>query len=565
MSKAIRSLCAATLLLLGCATNNAVASGRVPAAEAQVAVGNTKALVPVLAYHNVLLTKDEDEQRESVTIDSLSRQFAWLAAKGYTPITVGQLLRAAESPESLPSKPILLTFDDGFESTYTHVLPLLRAYQWPALVAVVGSWVEAREANDVPASPGQPRFMNKQQIRELNESGLIEFASHTFDLHHGLQANAWNNQQPAAVTRAWADSRLESDAQWDARVRSDIARNQEYIRGLTGKAPQALVWPYGRYNDALKVVSKQRGLAVLFTLDDGISDVTKGLGGIRRHLITREEMEGDLASVLEPSETATSPVRAVRLKVSELAEPLPGEAPTKSGSAGASMSEALNKLLAAGGNTLILDPFERVDDKVVTSYFPNSVLPLARDYANRVVALASGKAGYLTWLTVSLNTSAYKGLTKPQILQLVEDAAKAMPLAGVVIENAQQVEAAELTAIGKRIATWRSSPTIVLDWKGPVGPQAMQTAKQAGAQYVIADPGALSEAVQDRSSLVVDVGASALEGVHAAARAGYVNFSFGSIPPATLDWLTAFSLRGRPLQRVLLPEEVSVAKGIRKD
>jgi len=547
----------------------AVCAMTVPAVFAQtslqksdVAEQSKQARIPVLAYHNVLLTKDEDELRESVTVDDLSRHFAWLAAKGYTPITVEQLRLAATKPSVLPRKPVLLTFDDGFESTYTHVLPLLRAYQWPALVAVVGSWVEAREQSDAPPAKGQPRYLNKEEIRELNDSGLIEFASHTYDLHHGVLANAWGNQQPAAVTRIWTDTDIESDGQWTARVRADIARNQAYLQKLTGKAPQALVWPYGRDNDALKAVAKDTGLAVLFTLDDGISDVTQGLDSVRRHLVTRDEQEGDLASLMEATDTSISPLRAIRLRVSDLSEPLPT---AKDSGTTSSMSGSLNKLLEAGGNTLILDPFSRVNGKIVASFFHNSVLPLTRDYAHRVSALASGKAGYRTWLTVSLESDAYAGLTKDQALQVVEDAAKAMPLAGLVIENAQRVDVATVLAIRKRVATWRSSPVIVLDWNGPYEPRLDTVRVESGAQFVIAAQAVLPEAVLDRSWLVVDVNAGSLPNLRSAARAGYVNFSLSSIPPVTLDWLTSFSLRGKPLQRVTLPAEVSPGRDARKE
>jgi peptidoglycan/xylan/chitin deacetylase (PgdA/CDA1 family) len=521
-----------------------------------------QARIPVLAYHNVLLTKDEDELRESITVDDLSRQFAWLAAKGYTPVTVEQLRQAATNPSVLPNKPVLLTFDDGFESTYTHVLPLLRAYQWPALVAVVGSWVEAREQNNAPPAKGQPRYMNKEEIQALNDSGLIEFASHTYDMHHGVLANAWGNQQPAAVTRVWTEGGIESDAQWTSRVRADITRNQIYLQKLTGKVPQALVWPYGRGNDALKSVAKDAGLPVLFTLDDGISDVTQGLDSIRRYLVTRDEQEGALASLMEATDTSISPLRAIRLRVADLSEPLPS---AKEGGTTSSMSSFLNKLLEAGGNTLILDPFSRVNGKIVASFFHNSVLPVTRDYANRVAALTSGKAGYRTWLTVSLESDAYAGLTKDQILQVVEDAAKAMPLAGLVIENAQRVDAAAVLAIKKRVANWRSSPVIVLDWNGPYEPRLDTVRLETGAQFVIAAQAGLPEAVLDRSWLVVDVDAGSLPKLRSAARAGYVNFSLSSIPPVTLDWLTAFSLRGKPLQRVTLPSEVSPGKDARKE
>ncbi len=64
---------------------------------------------------------------------------AWLQDNGYSAISVQQVLDAHNGGKPLPDKAVLLSFDDGFSSFYTRVYPLLKAYNWPALWAPVGS------------------------------------------------------------------------------------------------------------------------------------------------------------------------------------------------------------------------------------------------------------------------------------------------------------------------------------------------------------------------------------------------------------------------------------------
>ncbi|MGL4456870.1 MAG: polysaccharide deacetylase family protein, partial [Plesiomonas shigelloides] len=94
----------------------------------------------VLSYHDV--ADDAADQRYvAVRTSALNEQISWLRDNDYQPISVQQILDAHDGKAVLPPKAVLLTFDDGYSSFYTRVWPLLKAYNWPALWAPVGSWV----------------------------------------------------------------------------------------------------------------------------------------------------------------------------------------------------------------------------------------------------------------------------------------------------------------------------------------------------------------------------------------------------------------------------------------
>ena len=135
----------------------------------------------VIAYHDV---KDNtaDQRFMSVRTSALREQFAWLRENGYQPISVADIRAAHRNEKTLPKKAVLLTFDDGYRSFYTRVYPLLQAYNWPALWAPVGKWVDTPLDQKVKFGDEyveREHFSTWEQIAELAKSPLIEIGGHT--------------------------------------------------------------------------------------------------------------------------------------------------------------------------------------------------------------------------------------------------------------------------------------------------------------------------------------------------------------------------------------------------
>ena len=166
-----------------------------------------------LAYHDVE-DEDPDQGFLSVRTDRLVDQLNWLRENGYQAVSVDQIL-AARQPggKPLPERAVLLTFDDGYRSFLTRVLPILKAYGWPAVLAPVGTWMDTPADRKVDFGGNmQPRdrFLDWNDVREISRSGLVEIAAHT-DASHGALANprAIPSRPPpcASTTRAMAATR----------------------------------------------------------------------------------------------------------------------------------------------------------------------------------------------------------------------------------------------------------------------------------------------------------------------------------------------------------------------
>src|SRR5690606_15498573 len=119
---------------------------------------------------------------------------------------IDQILAAHRGQAKLPEKAVLLVFDDGYRSFLTRVVPILRAFNWPAVVAPVGRWMDTPpdEMVDFGGLPVErERFLNWKEVGEAARSGLVEVAAHTDNLHYGATANPQGNSQPAATTRLY--------------------------------------------------------------------------------------------------------------------------------------------------------------------------------------------------------------------------------------------------------------------------------------------------------------------------------------------------------------------------
>lgn len=258
----------------------------------------------VLSYHDVKDQVDGDLDQDTTTLSTqnLARHFAWLQAHGYHPISIDDLLKAKSGIKPLPQKPVLLTFDDGYASFYTRVYPLLKLYQYPAVAALVGSWLEVAPDKKVQYGEelvSRAHFLTTAQIKEMADSGLVEFASHSYDLHHGILANPQGNMMAAAVTMQYdaTSQAYESPAQYRLRIKQDLMKNNAFLQRMTGKLPRVMVWPYGAHNTTARAVASEVGMPVTLSLAENELPNTQNLTQIGRFLIDGNPTEIRLAEL----------------------------------------------------------------------------------------------------------------------------------------------------------------------------------------------------------------------------------------------------------------------------
>ena len=342
----------------------------------------------VLCYHDIRddLRSTMADSPESTAIDTreLTRQFSWLEKSGYHPVSLQHIIDARAGRAVLPSHAVLLSFDDGYESTYTKVFPLLKQFQYPALIALVGDWMDATSQPNTHVAPGT-RFVNWDQVREMKNSGLVEIASHSYELHQGILANPQGNLLPAATTHQYlsADKTYESDTAYEERLNADLVRNADIIERHTGQRPRAMVWPYGAYNRLVADWAVTAGMPVSMTLDGGPNFEHTPLTGVRRELVSFTTNIASLHDMLHAPAASTDwqneSERAMQIDLDYVYDPDPTVQE-------ANLSKLLERVLEMRPRTVYLQAFADPDgDGIAASvYFPNRHLPMRADLFSRV-------------------------------------------------------------------------------------------------------------------------------------------------------------------------------------
>lgn len=346
----------------------------------------------VLTWHDI-----RDDVRETfktspeptaVDTKDLVRQLSWIAQNGYHPVSLQQIIDARAGKTPLPEKALLLTFDDGYESVYSKVFPLLKQFNYPAVIALVGDWIQTPTDQLVQyGDTTLPRssFASWDQVREMMKSGLIEVASHTYSLHTGIQINPQGNLLPSAVSRHYSPQKMqyESDADYAKRISDDMQRSANLIERETGKHPRALVWPYGAHNAFAEKFAAQAGMPISLNLDPGPNTPDDDPNRIRRSLVEFDTgLSGLIELLRQPSryDGAEQPLqRVIHVDLDYVydADPVVQEA---------NLSALLDRIYRLHPSTVYLQAYADPDGDGVADalYFPNRHMPMRSDLFSRV-------------------------------------------------------------------------------------------------------------------------------------------------------------------------------------
>jgi peptidoglycan/xylan/chitin deacetylase (PgdA/CDA1 family) len=132
--------------------------------------------IPIIIYHNVRPDYPSESgwvKEYSITPDILDAEFAFLQKNGYTVISMDELAKDVQAGTTTPvQKPVVLTFDDGWESQYQYAFPLLQKYHYTATFYIYTNAVSHYGA-----------YMTWDQVRVLEQSGMT-IGDHTLSHPH---------------------------------------------------------------------------------------------------------------------------------------------------------------------------------------------------------------------------------------------------------------------------------------------------------------------------------------------------------------------------------------------
>ncbi len=188
--------------------------------------------LPILDFHHIgdaPANADKITKSYYLTSEQFENNIKALIDNDYRPVFVSEIVDYL-SRGVLPDEKIMaITFDDGNEDFYTNAWPILQKYQ-------------VKSSMYIMTGVGGSHYLNKDQIIELDKSGLIEFGSHT--IYH------------PKLTQISTTEALK-----------ELINSRKYLEDLLDKKINVICYPFGLYNQQIEDLARQAGYQAGLTYD----------------------------------------------------------------------------------------------------------------------------------------------------------------------------------------------------------------------------------------------------------------------------------------------------------
>jgi peptidoglycan/xylan/chitin deacetylase (PgdA/CDA1 family) len=224
-----------------------VAAALVPTPFVTAPAPGGEANVPILMYHHIAdlaIDATETQTAWTVTPQDFDAQMQWLEHNGYRTITMAQLIAHLKNRQNLPAKPIIISFDDGWEEQFSTAFSILTKYGLSGTFFVYTHPLDHTE------------YMTWAQAQELVAAGM-DIQSHSLTHPH------LRTMPPDAAFK-------------------EIAESKATLEKRLGKPVVAFCYPFGEYNDAIIEMVKRAGYESAVTLASGYRQRADELYTLRR-------------------------------------------------------------------------------------------------------------------------------------------------------------------------------------------------------------------------------------------------------------------------------------------
>ncbi|MBW9159488.1 polysaccharide deacetylase family protein [Clostridium tagluense] len=191
--------------------------------------------IPVLMYHSV--TTDKSNKNElKINQSTLKAQLEYLKVNHYNTISLDQLYSHMYNHTALPTKPVILTFDDGYADNYTLAYPLLKANNQKATVFMIAS------------SLNSPNFLTSEQLKIMDKNNFA------------VESHTTNHDNLSKLTYAKQVATLKT--------------SRTILENLLQKKVTYVAYPGGKYNSSTLDACKASGFNLGISTDNGFTGLT---------------------------------------------------------------------------------------------------------------------------------------------------------------------------------------------------------------------------------------------------------------------------------------------------
>jgi len=203
--------------------------------------------IPILCYHNIRAVLDHHSPELTVTEKDFDDQIKELHDSGYHTILPDDLYNYLTKGSALPSKPVMISFDDSHEEHFSIASKELERYGFRGVFFVMTIAID------------KPHYLDRQEIYALAKTGHV-IACHTYD--HPLLTRSRNID--------WTE---------------EIDKPKKLLEQITGKPVRYFAYPYGAWDERSIDELKRRGIKAAFQLSEQ-QDLKNPLYTIRRIMVS---------------------------------------------------------------------------------------------------------------------------------------------------------------------------------------------------------------------------------------------------------------------------------------
>lgn len=186
--------------------------------------------VPILMYHSV----DDDSSAACVRLRRFEEQLAYLRRSGYEAVDLDAVYGYMTLGTSLPRKPIVITFDDGYRDNLENAYPILKTHGMRATIYLVAGYLGSSNRWNAPDGVPQRPLLSWEEVCAHANDPLLSFQAHTCS-HPKLTRIPLNQ------------------------VREELGKSKQMIEERLGRACFHFAYPYGDYNSVVRDAAREIG------------------------------------------------------------------------------------------------------------------------------------------------------------------------------------------------------------------------------------------------------------------------------------------------------------------
>lgn len=216
--------------------------------------------VPILMYHHVAPKPVVGFEKYTVTTRAFAAQMRWLAWMRYTPITFDTLVAARQGERPFPSRPVVITFDDGFQECIDRAVPIMKQYRMSAIFYLVAGLMGRTS-----------EWLKRERGVELQ---LASWQSAQQLLADGFQCGAHSLTHPHLTELT------------ETACRRELVEARRLLEQNLGQEIIHLAYPFGAWNSRVRTLATESGYSTACSVEIGLSTEHDSLFAFRRVPIT---------------------------------------------------------------------------------------------------------------------------------------------------------------------------------------------------------------------------------------------------------------------------------------